>query len=691
MYMLSMGICPVIWGPLNTVYGRRPIVLICAASFFACSIGTALAPNLGAFFFFRIATAFGGTAFIIVGSACIGDIYRPTDRATALGWFLSGNLIGPALGPFMGGIIVTYTSWRVIFWLQSALAAVALAGSIFLMPETILHRKIDDLAGYPASRKARALMTMINPIRVIELYRYPNLFLNGIAAASMIWNMYSLLTPIRYILNPRFNLDSPMMGGLFYLAPGCGYLTGSFIGGRYADYTVRKWIQKRGGERIPEDRLRSAIPFMGIAMPACIIVYGWSVEKNVGGIPLALITLYLQGVAQLFCFPSINTYCLDVNQARSAEIIAGNYLFRYLFAAVASAIVLPAIDALGVGWYTTINVGFLICSAGGLLACVKWGKGWRDAIDSRRQKKRWETRMEAGKATFPLQTLAEKLALPIHERDTNTGWTPPFDYNLIVAVSFGLLIPPRLIRAAKYGGLNLHPSMLPDFRGAAPLHHTLLQSRSHIGVSLQTLHETSFDRGLVLAQTPMPGLPVSENCTLDDLNHLVAPVAAEMLVSGLRSCVHVAPQQSVGWEPPIGYKLREAPRLGKQDARMDWDGWTAEEAARRSRVLGPLWTYFSSPSGKVTRVQLTDIEWTARGGPIAELKSLSKIKLLSFASDSGTGNAAIVKPVWRTENGGVILEMKMGGHLHVKKIKLAGKKEQTPAWIFTKLYVADES
>ncbi|KAL1896416.1 hypothetical protein Cpir12675_002820 [Ceratocystis pirilliformis] len=399
MYMLSMGICPAIWGPLNTVYGRRPIVLICAASFFACSIGTALAPNLGAFFFFRIATAFGGTAFIIVGSACIGDIYRPTDRATALGWLLSGNLIGPALGPFMGGIIVTYTSWRVIFWLQSALAAIVLAGSIFLMPETIPHRKIDDLAGYPASRKARALMTMINPIRVIELYRYPNLFLNGIAAASMIWNMYSLLTPIRYVLNPRFNLDSPMMGGLFYLAPGCGYLTGSFIGGRYADYTVRKWVEKRGGERIPEDRLRSAIPFMGIAMPVCILVYGWSVEKNVGGIPLALITLYLQGVAQLFCFPSVNTYCLDVNQARSAEIIAGNYLFRYLFAAVASAIVLPAIDALGVGWYTTINVGFLICSAGGLLACVKWGKGWRDAIDDGRRKKRWEARMEAGKAT----------------------------------------------------------------------------------------------------------------------------------------------------------------------------------------------------------------------------------------------------------------------------------------------------
>jgi MFS family permease len=39
------------------------------------------------------------------------DMYRPTERATALGWFLSGTLIGPAFGPFIGGIIVTYTTW----------------------------------------------------------------------------------------------------------------------------------------------------------------------------------------------------------------------------------------------------------------------------------------------------------------------------------------------------------------------------------------------------------------------------------------------------------------------------------------------------------------------------------------------------------------------------------------------------
>jgi MFS family permease len=132
--------------------------------------------------------------------------------------------------------------------------------------------------------------------------------------------MYSLLTPIRYVLNPRFQLTSPLQSGLFYIAPGCGYLCGTFFGGRYADRIVKKYIQKRG-QRVAEDRLRSCVVFLGGVIPACMIIYGWSVEKAVGGVALPVLMMFLQGVAQLFCFPSLNTYCLDVMQDRSSEVI----------------------------------------------------------------------------------------------------------------------------------------------------------------------------------------------------------------------------------------------------------------------------------------------------------------------------------------------------------------------------------
>ncbi|CAK7201290.1 hypothetical protein SEUCBS139899_003993 [Sporothrix eucalyptigena] len=386
LYLLFMGLSPIFWGPLSEVYGRRRITNITSFLFLCCTLGTALSPNLAAYFIFRVLSAFEGTAFILVGSAAVGDIYRPTERGTAMSWFLSGTLIGPALGPFLGGIIVTYKSWRVIFWLQAALSGTAFVGTLVLLPETIHHRKIDSLAGYPLRSKLRVLLPMINPMRVIRLFIYPNVIMAGGASSSLIWNMYALLTPIRYVLNPRFHLTTPMQSGLFYLAPGCGYITGTFFGGRYADYMVRRWIKKRNGVRIPEDRLRSALPFIGIIIPACVLIYGWGVERGVGGIPLAVVMLFVQGVAQLFCFPSVNTYCLDVMQSRGSEVIAGNYFIRFLFACAGTAVVLPATEKIGVGWFSTISAGFLFVSAVGLYTAVLWGKSWRERVD------RWENR-----------------------------------------------------------------------------------------------------------------------------------------------------------------------------------------------------------------------------------------------------------------------------------------------------------
>jgi MFS family permease len=243
-----------------------------------------------------------------------------TERGAALGWFLSGTLIGPALGPFIGGIIVTFGSWRNIFWLQTALAGTATLLTYFLLPETIHYKRSEELQGLDRKKKLGMMWIWLNPLRVIKLYRYPNLLTVSIASSSLVWNMYSLLTPIRYVLNPRFHLTTPLQSGLIYIAPGAGYLVGTFVGGRYADHIVKKWIRIRG-ERVAEDRLRSCTLFLGGVIPACMLVYGWSIEKGKGGLALPIVMMFLQGVAQLFCFPSLNTYCLDVMQSRSSEVV----------------------------------------------------------------------------------------------------------------------------------------------------------------------------------------------------------------------------------------------------------------------------------------------------------------------------------------------------------------------------------
>ncbi|KAK3359032.1 methionyl-tRNA formyltransferase-like protein [Lasiosphaeria hispida] len=199
----------------------------------------------------------------------------------------------------------------------------------------------------------------------------------------------------------------------------------------------------------------------------------------------------------------------------------------------------------------------------------------------------------------PVVQLARELQLPIHEKEgfINPNWNlPQHDgepINLIIAVSFGLFISPRVIRDAKYGGLNLHPSLLPDLKGPAPLHHALLNRRTHTGISLQTLSERSYDAGTVLAQTPLPGIPIPASCTLAELHAMVTEPSAEMLVAGLRAGVHVPPHADVGWaqaDPPAKDTLVHAPKLTSEDRQIVWSSMSAADAALRERATGALWT-----------------------------------------------------------------------------------------------------
>ncbi|KAK1520315.1 major facilitator superfamily transporter [Colletotrichum costaricense] len=362
IYVLFMGICTLFWGPISQVYGRKWPCIVSACTFFAFNVGTALSPNLAAFFVFRMFSAFTGTAYLVLGSSCIGDIYKPTERGTALAFFLNGTLIGQSFGPFIGGVMVNFHSWRSLFWFQSALAGLTAILAVAFLPETSHRLRSDELKGLSTKAKVAQVWDWANPFRVLALLLIPKLFVAGMAASALVWNMQALLTPIRYVINPRFHLTSPLESGLFFLAPGCGFFFGTYAGGRWADRTVKQWIKIRG-RRVPEDRLRSSFVAMGAVIPICIIIYGWSIEKAVGGIPLPVICMFIQGFAQVIAFPSINTYCLDVFKGRSAEVIAGNYFFRYAIAAVGTASCLPAIQSIGVGWFSTITALFVFFAA----------------------------------------------------------------------------------------------------------------------------------------------------------------------------------------------------------------------------------------------------------------------------------------------------------------------------------------
>ncbi|KAL2129810.1 hypothetical protein VTI74DRAFT_7280 [Chaetomium olivicolor] len=294
----------------------------------------------------------------------------------------------------------------------------------------------------------------------------------------------------------------------------------------------------------------------------------------------------------------------------------------------------------------------------------------------------------------PARTLAEELKLPVHIRDTFTGWDMPKPdgdaINLIIAVSFGLFVPPRLINASKYGGLNVHPSLLPDLRGPAPMHHALLAGYSHTGVSIQTLSPQAFDAGHILLQSALPGIPIPESCTLQQLHDLLAPLGAEMLVETLRKGLHVPPypaavtaavavavpdrdQQGPAAAAAAQTGLRHAPKITPHDRQVLWTEFSASDAARRARVLGPLWTHVREDrEEREKRVILEEVSVSdsVRGqGKGGEITWVQKPK-------EKAGKAATVKLRFCVDvdagKDGVVVCMSDGSWLRVGKIKVEG-------------------
>lgn len=191
---------------------------------------------------------------------------------------------------------------------------------------------------------------------------------------------------------------------------------------------------------------------------------------------------------------------------------------------------------------------------------------------------------------MPIKHVAvDELKLETHVIDSFTGWTPPIAINLIVAVSFGLFVPPRILNLAKYGGLNVHPSLLPDLRGPAPIEHALLRNRTHTGVSVQTLDPHHFDQGIILAQTPAPGLPISHDTDVTTLEAQLAAKGAELLIHVLRASAFVPPLKDAGWYINSHGPMNHAPKVNKQDRFIDFQKQTMSDIFAVQRALGDPW------------------------------------------------------------------------------------------------------
>ncbi|KAH0422972.1 major facilitator superfamily transporter [Colletotrichum camelliae] len=336
---IAMAVSALIWLPISSIIGRRPTYLLATIMLTLSSVSSVTSQS---FAFFVTAWIFGGATglyFLIAGQTILADTFEPTSRGLAVGLFLGSSVAANSLAPMIGGVIVSYTTWRIIYVVQAGMAFSGLMLGYLFIPNTAGVKNQEAKCGSSDNYIIGALRKF-SPLDVFRLFKNPNI-----------------------IMAPRFDVSSthgsisqpPFISGLFYLAPGAGFLLGSMIGGALSDRTVRQYIQKRNGLRLPQDRLNACLPAFFFLLPLGTLVFGWSLQLEVGGMVLPVISSFVQGFGLMWSFSGLNTYAAEVVPEKRTAVISGKYIIQYCFGASAVGGVVPMIDAIGVGWAFTIT------------------------------------------------------------------------------------------------------------------------------------------------------------------------------------------------------------------------------------------------------------------------------------------------------------------------------------------------
>ena len=150
--------------------------------------------------------------------------------------------------------------------------------------------------------------------------------------------------------------------------------------------------------------------------------------------------------------------------------------------------------------------------------------------------------------------------------------------DLAVVAAYGLILPRSILETPRLGCINLHASLLPRWRGAAPIQRALLAGDSETGVTIIQM-EPSLDTGPILA---MERVPIAPDATAASLHDTLAELAAQMVgpaIAGL-DCGRIVPRP----QPADG--VTYAPKIDKAEARLDWSR-PAAFLHRQLRALNP--------------------------------------------------------------------------------------------------------
>ncbi len=187
----------------------------------------------------------------------------------------------------------------------------------------------------------------------------------------------------------------------------------------------------------------------------------------------------------------------------------------------------------------------------------------------------------------PVQARAEALGLTVRHPESLRGADAQADFSALdadvaVVAAYGLILPAPVLDAPRHGCLNIHASLLPRWRGAAPIQRAVMAGDAETGISIMRM-EAGLDTGPVLLRE---ATPIGPGDTAGDLHDRLAAMGARLMVQALERLEALAPEP----QPEAG--VTYAAKIDKAETRIDWTR-PADAVDRHIRALSPVpgaWT-----------------------------------------------------------------------------------------------------
>ncbi|KLO95329.1 related to multidrug resistant protein [Fusarium fujikuroi] len=362
IFVLAFAFGPMVLSPLAEVFGRRPTWVASSCFYILWNTVAGFSKSSGLLIASRLLSGLGASAEFAVTNPVLSDMWRAEERGTSFAISTFIPLLGPALGPIIGGAVTQTVGWRWTFWVLSIFDGILVVIALIVFDETyeavLLERRAaglrketgrayftEHMSASERSLRPVLLRALSRPFRL--LFTQPILQVIAIFLAYNFGILYIVLSTFATLWIERYG-QSEWESGLHYFALVIGY-TVAAQGGAILMDKLWGYLKKRAGDdTAPEYRVPLMLPG-AILIPLGLFLYGWSADRHTAWI-VPDIGIAIFGCGIILNTQALQAYVMDAFRKYVASASAASQFLRSI-AGFAFPIFAPAMyHKLDYGW-----------------------------------------------------------------------------------------------------------------------------------------------------------------------------------------------------------------------------------------------------------------------------------------------------------------------------------------------------